>query len=278
MRLNNQHILLTGATGGIGRELALLLAAQGARLALVCHDRSALQALQHEVDAAAAPVSGAQAVTIVADFRHVHAAQGVADAALQQLGHVDMLINNAGILDFTAYEQQSPARISDIMQVNVTTPMLLTRALLPQMLHQQRGHIVNIGSMYGSIGFPYYASYSASKFAMRGFSQALRRELADGPLDVSYVAPRAVRTRINDSRAAAMMQATGTTQDAPHWVAQRILQAVLARQEECYLGQPESLFAWLNGVLPKLVSQGLRKQARIARHYVYPAVINGDSA
>jgi short-subunit dehydrogenase len=262
MKLAGKRVLLTGATGGIGRHLALKLAAQGAELALVCFDAHKLNALADVIAARGGKVS-----VIVADFNHAHAAQGVADAARVKMGGIDVLVNNAGILDFVQFAEQSPERIAQMVQVNLTVPLQLTRALLPDFIARNGGQIVNIGSIFGSIGFPHYASYSATKFAMRGFSQALRRELAGHDIAVTYVAPRAVKTPINDAIATEMLKATGTHLDEPELVAEKILQAMLRGNGDSYIGQPESLFAWLNGFLPSLVSMGLKKQTEIARSY-----------
>lgn len=262
MKLTGKRILLTGATGGIGRHLALKLAAEGAQLALVCYDANKLNTLADEITA-----QGGSACIIVADFNHTHAAQGVADAALIKMHGVDMLINNAGILDFVLFEQQSPERIAQMVQVNLTIPMQLTRALLPAFVTRNSGQIVNIGSIFGSIGFPHYASYSATKFAMRGFSQALRRELINHDIAVTYVAPRAVKTPLNDAVANEMLRATNTHLDDPEEVAEKIIAAIKRGNCDRYIGQPESFFAWLNGFLPGLVSLGLHKKTAIAQVY-----------
>jgi short-subunit dehydrogenase len=262
MNLAGKRVLLTGATGGIGRQLALQLAGKGASLALVCFDAQRLQKLAAEITSA-----GGTALEIVADFSHAHAAQGVADSAIRRLGAVDILINNAGILDFVPFQQQQPERIAQVMQINVTTPMQLARALLPGFLARNNGHIVNIGSAFGSIGFPHYASYSASKFAIRGFSQALRRELVDSGIVVTYVAPRAVRTSLNDTAAERMMQHNNIAVDEPEEVATRIVRAIEQERREVHIGRPESFFSWLNGFLPGLVDFGLKKQTRLARPY-----------
>lgn len=258
-----RRILLTGATGGIGRELALKLAARGAELALVCFDAQKLNALADEINA-----RGGKADIIVADFNHAHAAQGVADAARLKMGDIDVLINNAGILDFVQFSEQNPDRIAQMIRINLTVPLQLTRALLPDFIARGSGQIVNIGSIFGSIGFPHYASYSATKFALRGFSQALRRELAGHAVAVTYIAPRGVRTAINSDAANAVFRATGTRLDTPEYVADKIVQAMIRGSGDCYIGQPESFFAWLNGLLPQLVSFGLKKQTALARAHV----------
>lgn len=262
MRLQGKRILMTGATGGIGHHLAAMLAREGAELALVDIDAQRLKTFSHAIAA-----QGGKAVEIVADFNHAHAAQGAVDAALSHLGGIDILVNNAGVMDFIAFEQQSPERIAQMVQINLTVPMQLARAVLPGMQARNSGQIVNIGSIFGSLGFPHYATYCATKFAMRGFSQALRRELADTALKVTYIAPRAVKTPLNDEATRQMLAAAKIAMDEPQVVAGQILQAILAQREECYIGQPESFFAWLNGVLPKVVSRGLRKQTRLARPY-----------
>ena len=262
MNFNGKRVLLTGATGGIGRQVALQLAQKGALLALVCFDAERLHALCDEI-----ADMGGTAVAIEADFSHAHAVEGVAGAAMQQLGGVDVLINNAGILDFVPFQSQPPNRIAQMVQINVVTPMQLTRALLPGFLARNSGHVVNIGSAFGAIGFPHYASYSATKFAMRGFSQALRRELVDSAVKVTYIAPRAVKTALNDAAAQRMMEDGNIAMDEPGAVAALIVQAIEQERRECHLGRPDSFFAWLNGFLPWLVDIGLRKQTRFARPY-----------
>jgi short-subunit dehydrogenase len=262
MNLKGKRILLTGAGGGIGYQLALILAASGARLVLV--DRNVQRMEEVCADIAA---QGGQAVSIIADLLEPQAPANVALKAIQALGGLDMLINNAGLIDFTLFQQHDPARIAQIMQINAVIPMLLTRALLPQFLAQESGHIVNIGSMFGSIGFPHHAVYSASKFAMRGFSEALRRELADTGVGVTYVSPRAVRTPLNDSAAVRMMEANKVAMDDPAQVAQAIVRAIEAERKECYIGQPESFFARLNGILPRLVDIGLKEKTRVAHGF-----------
>lgn len=262
--LRNRRILLTGATGGIGRQLSFQLANEGAKLALVGSDALRLQTLVSEIQQA-----GGSAMGIVADFTQPQAAQSVVDAAKRSLGAIDVLINNAGLQDFTVFEHQGLERIADMVQVNVTTPIQLTRCLVPDFIQARSGHIVNIGSIFGSIGFPHYATYSATKYALRGFSQALRRELADMNIDVTYVAPRAVNTQMNDVSSIQLMHASNTQLDDPELVAAFIIESIKTRRHEFYIGQPESLFAWLNGILPRLVSAGLRKKTRMARDYAH---------
>jgi len=153
------------------------------------------------------------------------------------------------------------------MEVNAIGPMLFTRAVLPTMLEQNSGQIVNIGSTFGSIGFAWFSVYSASKFALRGFSQSLRRELAETGIEVSYIAPRAVKTAINSQDVYDMANAIKMNMDEPELVAKQIMTAIRRRKKECHLGFPESLFVRINAIFPGLVDRATRKQNREARRF-----------
>lgn len=210
---------------------------------------------------------GGSATAIALDLTAAGAAEQVVAAAQQALGGLDIVINNAGVMDFTLFERHDPKRIEQVINVNVTAPMLLIRAALPHLLAQNSGRIVNIGSAFGSIGFAHFATYCASKFAMRGFSEALRRELVDSGVGVTYVAPRAARTPLNDETTTRMLEETKTNMDEPEYVAGQIVLAIERECKEHFIGQPESFFARLNGMFPRLVDNGLLKNTRIARKY-----------
>jgi len=263
MKLTDKRILLTGATGGVGYFLANKLAAKGAVLALVGRDVSKLSALQSEIER-----NGGKATIIVANLSLDGSAHRVAETARQQLGGIDVLINNAGVLDFIALEQQSEARIAEMIQTNVTSLIQLTRAVLPSLQQQNQGHFLFVGSIFGSLGFPYYATYCASKFAVHGFSQALRRELVDSNIGVTYIAPRAIETAMNNQETVAMLSKAGQTMDSPETVADIIINALQNEKQEVFIGQPQSFFAWLNGVAPRLVNLGLKKQTALAKPYL----------
>lgn len=258
--MKDKRIILTGAGGGIGSQLAGMLASSGARLALVDLNEEALKALQLK------PGPGSS-IEIAADITRAEDRARIVAQTLQAFGGIDILINAAGINPFGIYAEQDDGLIEKTLQVNTLAPMLLTRAVLPVMLAGNSGQIVNIGSVFGSIAFAWFSAYSASKYALRGFSQSLRRELADTGIAVTYVAPRAVRTAINSEQVYEMARVTGTRIDEPEAVARRILKAVRARSKECYIGFPESLFVRINAVLPGLVDRALHKQNRKARNF-----------
>jgi short-subunit dehydrogenase len=160
MKIEGSVIVLTGAAGGIGQPLAKSLATQGARMLLVDRDQQALEQLKDSM-----PQTDKVEIFAV-DLLDSTARQALLKELQQMTPAVDMLINAAGLLSFSAFEQEDEARIEAIMTLNSIVPMQLTRALLTSMLNRDSGHIINIGSTFGSIGFAYFASYSASKFAM----------------------------------------------------------------------------------------------------------------
>jgi len=257
--LRGKHVLLTGAAGGMGRILARRLAAEGARLALVDANEQALAEVASAIEGAAA---------VAADLAsHAGCADAVARATQQLDGRIDILINLAGLNSFAAFEDEDPTRLELLMHVNVLAPMWLVRAVLPGMQARGQGLIVNVGSIFGSIGFAYFTAYSASKFAVRGFSEALRRELADSGIHVCYIAPRAVKTPMNTDRVMRMGEATNMNMDEPEAVVERIVEAIRRERKDVYLGFPESLFVRINMLLPRLVDKALAAQNRIARKF-----------
>lgn len=263
MKLDACRTLLTGAGSGIGRSLALKLAKRGARLVLVGRN---LQRLTETARDAAQ--CGGSSAAVVFDLAAAEGHERVISEAVSLLGGLDLLINNAGVSGFREFAAETPDGIRRLIDTNLTAPLLLSRAALPVMLDSGRGRIVNVGSILGSIGLPHFAAYSASKFALRGFSQALRRELADTGIKVTYVAPHTTRTALNPDALYRMSEATGTATDSPDAVAAAIVAAIEGDLDEAYLGWPEKLFVRINALLPRLVDGALRKQTRIARRFV----------
>jgi short-subunit dehydrogenase len=255
MQLSNQRIVITGANGGIGKALTAELAAKGARLCLLVRQPDASLPATN-LDSA----RDAQTFTWACDVSRADQREKAVNAVERAWGGADVLINLAGVLDFRPFQDEDPAMLQRMIQVNVEAPMQLARAFLPGMLERRHGRIVNVGSMFGSIGFPFFAAYSATKFALRGYSQALRRELAGSGVGVTYVSPRAVNTPLNPPVVHEMASRGLMRMDEPGPVAKAIVRAIEQQRSEAYLGFPESLFARINAVLPGLVDFALAKQ------------------
>ncbi len=258
MNIRGKRLILTGAAGGMGSALATALDQRGAHLVLIDRNHEALEQLAAGM---------AQAHAVSGDLSSVSGCVEAAETAMGHLGGVDLLINLAGLNSFRNFEAEEPEALERLIHVNLLAPMLLTRAVLPTMLEQDSGRIVNVGSIFGSIGFAWFSAYSASKFGLRGFSEALRRELADTGIRVNYVAPRAVKTPMNDDAVMRMGSATGMNMDTPEHVVERIIEAINDDHKDTYIGFPESLFVRINVTFPRLVDWALAKQNRIARKF-----------
>ncbi|MGV3591301.1 MAG: SDR family oxidoreductase [Gammaproteobacteria bacterium] len=258
MQPRHSTILVTGATGGIGSELCRLLAAEGATLVMSCIDAAALDKLRAEL--------GPAHRTCAADIARPEGREAVLSAC-REAGGIDAVINLAGILDFNLFAAQRPDTIERILQVNAVAPILLTRLLLPLLHDRAEGRIINVGSTFGSIGHPGFVAYCASKAAIRSFSEALARELADTRVSVAYIAPRATSTPLNTGRVVALNAALGNKCDPPQEVAGAIVQLLRDSKRLRYLGWPEKLFVRVNALLPSVVHAALVKKLPIIKRF-----------
>ncbi len=261
MNLLGKTVVLTGACGGIGACLAEGLAKAGARLFLVGRDQRALERLR-----AILPVGRLPHMIYVANLCIEQDRIGLSLACSD--AHADILINNAGVGEFNLLEHSSSEAIASLLDLNLNAPIQLTRLLLPTLKSRPSAAIINIGSALGSIGYPAYSVYSASKFGLRGFSEALRRELSDSEVRVMHFAPRATRTPLNDSNVQAMNAALGTATDAPELVAHALLKRIRTdRWQASVFGWPERFYALLNAINPAFTDSAIEKQLPEIRRF-----------
>ena len=247
MQLNGARILLTGATGGLGEELARQFAAAGARMLLAGRDPARLAVARDALP-------GPHAV-IRAELTQPEGIAATVHAA-REFG-VNVLVNNAGIGSFGMFEQQDWPDVEQILATNLQAPMRLTHAMLPMLRSRAQAAIISIGSTFGSLPFPGFAAYSAAKSGLRGFSQALRRELSDSSVAVIHLAPRAIDTPMNSAEVNELNRALGNSSDSPAAVARQVLSALEFGRGEHHFGFPEKIFAWLNGIAPSLIDRAL---------------------
>ncbi|MEZ5539034.1 MAG: SDR family oxidoreductase [Pseudomonadales bacterium] len=261
--LQGKTILVTGASGGIGGCIAEELARNGANVLLVGRDEVSLDSVRARIVA-----NGGHAQVVAADLLVPEDRQRIIQMCLSLPNGLYGLINNAGINHFAWLEDQTETMLHAQIHLNLVAPILLTRALLPVLSKDTNARILNIGSTFGSIGYPGYTAYCASKFGLRGFSEALRRELAQSDIRVLYFAPRATRTALNSDPVVAMNNALGNAMDAPEIVAKKVVALFIkGAPSQYFFGWPESLFVRINALLPRVVDQALGKQLAIIRKH-----------
>jgi len=245
-QLDGQRIVITGAAGGLGAPVARMLTEAGAQVTGI--DRSPCPTC-HE--------------TIISDLSDPQSLDSLAEKLAAS--PPDILVNVAGVMRFGLHEQQSNEALSLLYRVNLLAPAVLAHAVAAPMRRRGSGRIVNVGSVLGSIPYPWFAAYSSSKAGLAALSQGLRRELAGSGVTVTHINPRAARTPLNNSEVNRFLEIAGMKADEPDWVAGRIVKAILAGKETVCIGFMERIFAALNALAPQLIDLGLASQIKRAR-------------
>lgn len=255
--LENSRILLTGASRGVGCELAKELARRHTRLLIVARSGEALQPLVKELLTLGARSAAAYVGDVTdAEFRGV-----VIDKIRCSWGALDVLINNAGVSAHGHFDAHDEAILRQIMEVNFYAPTELTRLSLPLLAEGEDALIVNIGSILGHRGMPYNSEYSASKFALRGWSEALRTELHGRGIDVLLVSPGTIDTEFFDHLLVSTSSAPWGKQKGipPAAVARQIVRAMELRRSEIYPNWRGRLLVAVNRWVPKLVDRVMNR-------------------
>lgn len=203
-------ILVTGASSGIGEATALRFGSAGWRVVLAARRFERLQDLAAEIQR-----QGGQALPVDTDIARQEDIQTLVQAALDNFGQIDVLVNSAGFGRLNWLEKLDPTNdIEAQLKVNLLGVVLLTRAVLPHMIERRSGQIINMASLAGLIATPTYTIYAASKFAVRGFSEALRREVGGFGIHVSVIYPGGVETEFKGHTGT--LRKTGIT--TPPWL------------------------------------------------------------
>ncbi len=184
MNLKGANAIVTGGSRGIGPYIARALARQGTNVALAARDAERLETVRNEIEGL-----GVKALSIPTDVNLADDRRKLIELASSGLGEIDLLVNNAGIEPTSAFVDIDESRIVDTIDTNLTSCLLLMRAVLPAMVERGKGQVVNIASMAGKIPIPYDSIYSATKFALVGASHAVRSELRGTGVGVSVICP-----------------------------------------------------------------------------------------
>jgi len=182
--LTDKVVLLTGASRGLGVDMARAFAQQGSRLALAARSGSELEKVRAELEAI-----GAKAIAVPADVSDLASLGALVKETESSLGPIDVLVNNAGIEQVCDFESMDLEYMEQMLAVNVLGVMWLTRLVVPSMIERRSGHVCNIASLAGVTPVPHNTVYSATKHAVVGFSKSLRLELAEQGVEVSVICP-----------------------------------------------------------------------------------------
>ncbi|NXD85632.1 DRS7B reductase, partial [Halcyon senegalensis] len=258
--LQEAVVVITGATSGLGKECAKAFHAAGCRLVLCGRDREKLQDLVQQLST----VTNHRKKThkphaVVFDLSDTKAVLSAAEEILKCSGHVDILINNAGISFRGTIVDTGLDVDKKVMETNYFGPIALTKALLPSMIKRRQGHIVAISSVQGKISIPFRSAYAASKHATQAFFDCLRAEVEQYDIDVTVVSPGYIQTNLSlnavtsdGSRYGVTDKNTAEGQTAAE-VAQVVLHAVGQKKKEVLVaGLTPSLAVYLRNLFPRL--------------------------
>jgi hypothetical protein len=255
--LKNKVVLITGASSGFGKDAAHLFAAEGAQVVLAARRLDRLQMLANEIHK-----TGGEAFAVPVDVSQRTEIDLMVRTVMEIYERIDILFNNAGFGRLNWLEVLEPDRdIETQIQVNLTGQIQVTRAVLPHMLKRRSGHIINMSSIAGWLAAPSYTVYAATKYGVRGFTTALRREVAPFNIEVSGIYPGPARTEFGWSKNA-------KTRSRPKWfdvffipaedVAHRVLQLAKYPRRTVFIPWWFGLIAWGDNHFPGIADWIIR--------------------
>jgi short-subunit dehydrogenase len=264
MELQGKTVVITGASAGIGRELARQLAQRGAKLALAARNAEALEAARQDCLAA-----GGQAITVVTDVARQEDCRILVEQTVGHFGALDALVNNAGISMFSSFEEITDLQVFErLLQVNFLGAVYCTHFALPH-LKRAGGLLVAISSLQGKTGFPNSTAYAASKHAMQGFFDSLRIELAGSGVDVLVVSPGPVATSIHARRLGGDGRLSEESLQHPNdrgmpvaECARQIVVAVQKRRRELVMTAAAKVGQWVRLIAPAMTDRYVANAVR----------------
>ncbi len=255
-RFKDKIVVISGASSGIGREMALQLARHGARVVLGARREEELRRVAEECAG-----RGGQAAYRRTDISREEDARALAELAVERFGGIDVLINNAGFTMYSPFEELRDLSVAErIMRVNFLGSVYLTYYALPH-LKKSRGRLVAVSSLTGKTGVPTRSLYAASKHAMAGFFDSLRIELKKHGVSVTVLYPGFVKTPIRENALGPDGKPLGSSHIDEgsamevEEAVRRMLEAVARRKRELVMGARARLGLWLKLIAPSLVDR-----------------------
>lgn len=266
-KLDNARVIITGASSGIGRALALELAKYNCRMVLTARREERLQTLKEEILGLPNGVTDQDVLLVVGDIANDDVRLAALQTAINAFGGLDILVNNAGVGAFGLFENADPDRLLQILDVNLISSIEMTRIALPELTKSAESYKLNkIGcspiisftsSIMGKVGAPYSSEYSAAKCGLHGFTQALRAELKAKGIDVLTVSPGTTKTEFFDS----VIDNTGMAKwpshkpVTPQYVAKRIVRSLQRGDHELVPYFWGEVLCLLNRISPAFVDR-----------------------
>lgn len=258
--IDEQVVVVLGASSGIGRETALRLGRQGARVVAAARDREGLESVAEEIRQAGGQAHVVQAEA--ADFKQVRA---VADSAVNAFGHLDTWVHVAAVTQYARFDETTPDEFRRIVDVNLTGAAHGAMAALPHLKAEGRGAIIFVSSVEGKYALPLQSAYSASKHGLEGLAKALRLELQRDGLSISVttILPSSTNTPLFDVAHTKLgVKPKGFPPIyAPHLVADAILHAATHPEREIVVGGAGKALAVLNRISPRLADAAVARKA-----------------
>ena len=255
-QLKDLRVILTGASSGIGWHLSKILAEHRAKLVITARREERLKELKDQVEAA-----GGVCEIIVGDITAASTRESLLETAESKLGGLDVLVNNAGIGAMGRFDEASPERLQKIFDVNFFSAAELIRAAIPQLRAGRSPLIVNVSSVLGHRAVPLKSEYCASKFAMHGFSDSIRAELASNGIHVQLVSPSTTDSEFFDSAIE-----DSTSKDwkkagsmSPERVARIMVRVMRSNRHEITLTAGGKSLIWLDRIFPTMADRIVAK-------------------
>ncbi len=255
-RIEGCRAIVTGASSGIGRAIAIELAHGGVDLVLLARRREPLGELAEEISSI-----GCKAIAVVGDVTDKSVRRAAIDGAAEELGGLDILVNNAGVGAHGRFTAAAPDRLRKIMEVNFFAAAELISESLPLLEKGRKPIVVNVGSILGHRGVPRNTEYCASKFALRGFSEALRPELAQRGVDLLLVSPGPTETEwMNNLLERDDSMAWAGRKGAPAVdVARATVRAIRQGRNEIVSSWRGRALVWLSRLSPRLLDRIMKR-------------------
>ncbi|KFN01011.1 SDR family oxidoreductase [Bacillus clarus] len=261
-RLQEKVIVITGASSGIGEQVAMQVAKQGAIPVLMARTEEKLRALAETIKT----TYNTPCYYYVLDVREETKVEAVFFKVLQDMGRIDILVNNAGFGIFKTFEEASMAEVKDMFQVNVFGLVACTKVVLPHMVERNEGQIINIASLAGKIATPKSSAYAATKHAVLGFTNSLRMELSSTNVYVTAINPGPIDTNFFEiaDQSGTYVKSMGRYMLKPTYVAEQIVKAMQTKKREVnlpkWMGIGPKLYALFPYLFERVAGKSLNKK------------------